>query len=66
MEIKKGYQLSTAVKNNITEIVITGEVTFAHVDDLRDEVRNIAWTLNAKALLIDVTGLKGTSQTWGK
>ncbi len=59
METKKDYQLLTSVKDDITEIVITGEVTSNAVKKLRDEVRDIAWSLNAKALLIDVRPLKG-------
>lgn len=53
------YQISSSVNDGIIEIIITGEVTDSTVDDLRNEVRTIAWTLNAKALLVDVRAVKG-------
>ena len=58
METRKDYQLSTSVNDGIIEIIITGEITNSTVDDLRNEVRTIAWSLNAKALLVDVRAVK--------
>ena len=59
MENEKGYQVSMSVREGITEILMTGEVTYHDVENITNEVRNDAWKLNTRYALIDLCGLKG-------
>jgi hypothetical protein len=59
MEKKTSYQLSTSVREGILEIVITGEVMKNTVDGLHTEVITMIQGKEVKAVLCDVTALKG-------
>jgi hypothetical protein len=56
---KTTYQISTSVNEGILEIVFTGEVTQYAVEKLHTEVITILKETNAKAVLSDVSALKG-------
>ncbi len=59
MEEKSDYQISTSVNEGILEIVITGEVTKFTLDRLHTDVITIIKGKNAKAVLCDLSSLKG-------
>jgi hypothetical protein len=59
MEEKINYQLSISVNDGIVEIVITGEVTKNSIDRLHADVITIVKGKNAKAVLCDISALKG-------
>ncbi len=66
MEEKTNYQLSTSVSEEILEIVITGEVTRNTIDELHTEVITIIKGKNAKAVLCDISALKGRYDVYGE
>jgi hypothetical protein len=59
MEKKTNYQLSTSVNEGILEIVIAGEVTESTVNRLHTDVITIIQEKKPRALLIDISALKG-------
>ena len=59
MEEKINYQLSTSANEGIIEIVFTGEVTKNTINRLHTDVITILKGTNAKAVLCDVSALKG-------
>jgi hypothetical protein len=59
MENERKFQYSMSMKEGITEIAITGEVTYLDVENITNEMRNDAWKLNTRYALIDLRGLKG-------
>ena len=62
MEEKTNYQLSYSVNEGILEVVITGEVTSKIIDRMQVEVSKNMKAKNAKALLCDVSAVKGTDR----
>jgi hypothetical protein len=59
MKENSNYQISTSVRDGIVEVVITGEITKNTLDRLRAEVITILREINPKAVLCDVSALKG-------
>lgn len=59
MEENINYRLSATVRDEIVEIVITGEITKATLDRLGAEVITILRDNNAKAVLVDARTAKG-------
>lgn len=59
MEEKTNYQISTSVHEGVLEIVMLGEVTQNTIERLHTEMISIIREKDAKAVLADVSALKG-------
>lgn len=59
MENKPKYTIVSSEKDGILEIVLTGEVDKEGVGALQNEVITLVMSRDTKALLVDVSGLKG-------
>jgi len=56
---KSNYHFSISVSEGIVEIVITGEIAHSTIERLHAEVMTILMGKNAKAVLCDISALKG-------
>lgn len=62
MEKRTLYQLSSSVRDEIVEIVITGEIPKNALDGLRVEILAILQETKAKAMLLDSRTAKGPTE----
>lgn len=59
MRSKSTYNISTSVNEGIVEVVVTGKLTNDSIVKLRNEVRTIVKSINARNVLCDIRMAKG-------